>query len=142
MDAQPWANRVDGLVKGERLHDQVATDELLGFGERTVEHEPLRRRSTNARALRARLETFAADHRVGFDERCAVRVHSRDRFERRRFAGLEAGADHRDVPMRFGLAHWRRWRHLWIQIRRRAEVLRREGLANLERALAAGRILR
>src|SRR5262245_16411079 len=60
-----------------QLPDPEAGDQLLRFGERTVDHGPLRAREPNARAFRARLEPLAREHHAGLDELFVELAHLR-----------------------------------------------------------------
>src|SRR6266571_5687704 len=60
-----------------RLHldDRVAGDELLRFGERSVDHGALRSRVLDAPALRARLQARGVEQHPGFLQLLVVLLH-------------------------------------------------------------------
>ena len=75
-----------GLVL--HLDDPVAGDQLLGLGERPVDHAALVAGETDARTLRAWAQPGAVEHDAGLDHLLVELRHLGEHLLRRHLAGL------------------------------------------------------
>src|SRR5712691_4449839 len=66
------ASPFDRFLDRPDLPEPEARDELLGFGERSVDDGALASRELDALALRARMETFAREHDARLDQLLVV----------------------------------------------------------------------
>ena len=66
---------LDRLVHRRDLPDPVAGDQLLGLGERAVDHGRCRRRSATRAPLRARVQPLAGQHDAGLDQLLVELAH-------------------------------------------------------------------
>ena len=79
---------LDRLVERLHLPHPVAREELLGLGERAVDHLALAARERHPHALRARVQAIPSQHHAGLDELLVEVAHLREQLLARHHAGL------------------------------------------------------
>ena len=141
-----------GIGFGQRLTHSIASsfdlhlpepeagDQLLGLGERAVDHRALRAREPHPRALRARLQALAGQHDAGLHQLLVELAHLCEQLGAGHHAGFRAlvGLDDDHEP--HGVAS--QWR--WVRSRpsERALSLRRTSPDQIDTATRRVRCLR
>src|SRR5262245_39459596 len=78
----------DGFFLRVHLPQPEAGDQLLGLGERAVNHDPIAGGKPDSRTLGARMESLGCEHHAGFHQLFVELPHIRQDFLVRQNAGL------------------------------------------------------